>query len=253
MKTYLKLFHLGAALFSPLLLQGQTTLINVYAEDFESGDGSFVNNTLNTPDPADVGAWTHEGGAGFDGSAGWVTYGGSADGDALGVLTIEQQLISPSFTLAYDGELSLSFDHQYNFEFEQDTGIFWDGGVVMISVNSGAYVQLDSFSQNGYTGLIQDDYNQAYPNDFNGLTVFGDSSNGWITSVADLGSFSAGDEVSLMFRAGYDWMEHPDGVNWAIDNISVQQSAVIPEPRQTVLGIGLMAVLGFAFYRRRRA
>lgn len=252
MKNYLKLFHLGTALFLPICLQGQTTLINVYSEGFESGDGDFATNTINVTDPSDVGEWLYESGAGLNDSAGWVTYGGSSEGNTLGTLTMEQQLISPNFSLAYAGELSLSFDHQYNFEYELAADRFWDGGLVMISVNSGAYVQLDGFSQNGYTGTIQDQFNQAYEGDFNGLSVFGGSSDGWITSSIDLGAFSAGDEISLMFRVGYDWQEHPAGVNWAIDNIAVQQSAVVPEPSQTVLAIGFLALFGFFIYRRRR-
>ena len=60
-------------------------------------------------------------------------------------------LVSPAVTVGTTGNVTLTFNHRYNFE---TTGDPWDGGAVFVSVNDGAftYVPLASFSANPYVG-----------------------------------------------------------------------------------------------------
>ncbi|MEM6723559.1 MAG: T9SS-dependent M36 family metallopeptidase, partial [Bacteroidota bacterium] len=84
----------------------------------------------------------------------------------------------------------LAFWHEYNTE----SG--WDGGVVEISVDGGAWADVGPFfTQNGYTSAL----NENPDSPISGREAFHGSSNGYIQSIADLSNFS-GQSIQVRFR-----------------------------------------------------
>jgi hypothetical protein len=71
----------------------------------------------------------------------------------------------------------------------------------------------------------------------------------YITSIASLGSFTAGDTIKVQFYGAWDEATTGSNPNWVVDNVTVSNTAV-PEP-QTYAGIAGLAMLGWATYRRR--
>lgn len=226
----------------------------IYQESFESNNGSFTasveypgGGSANTVNP-----WTY-GNQGLGGSLGWSTNGGQVGrGPSQGGIPFEMWLTSPAITVTGTGDLTLQFDHSYNFEYEAQGNAYWDGGVIMVSVNGGTFNQLDSsaFLQNGYNGILQNEYDWGYADDFNNQEVFGDSSGGYVTSIATLGSFIGGDTVSIRFRGGWDWHAIDGAPNWAVDNVELSLTAV-PEPATIAVHFASTALI-IVFYRKRK-
>ena len=115
-------------------------------------------------------------------------------------------LVSPAATVGASGPVTLTFNHRYNFE---ATGNPFDGGAVFVSVNDGAftYVPLASFSANPYVGPTTANAGSTWAS--GGEDVFFGESAGYatpslITSVANVGTLTAGDTVRVEFRGGWD-------------------------------------------------
>lgn len=225
----------------PVLKSNAQTVI--YTEDFSLNDGGYTENVI-IPVSADiVRPWEYSAG-------GWSTNGGRT-GAHPSRNPIEMWLTSPDITVTGTGDVTLEFDHSFNFEYEASGDLYWDAGMIMVSVNGGAYTKLEgaAFSQNGYNGVLQNDFDWGYAGDFNSEEIFGSNSGGYISSIASLGSFTTGDTVSIRFRGGWDWFSIASGANWAIDSVALTL-APVPEPSTMALGAGMAALL-FVFYRKR--
>ncbi len=97
------------------------------------------------------------GSAGFDVSSNgppagpWSYDAPSGVWRAAGSATIsDSNLISPSFTVAQTGAVTLTLRHRYNFESQ------WDGGLIQFSVNGGGWqtVPDTAFTANPYSAII---------------------------------------------------------------------------------------------------
>jgi len=185
--------------------------IEIYSEDFNAGNGGYT-----TANPQSVSnPWTYNGAAGVGGSGAW-----RVDGITGGTPNL-QHLLTASVTVLHPGPVILRFEHQYDFE------ATWDGGVVDLAVNGGAFSQvpLGSFTTNGYNQTIQTTDPWNIPESLNGLKAYSGASGGFLESEATLGTFNAGDVVQLRFRGGWDWMTQGGNPNWVIDNVRLLQDA----------------------------
>lgn len=151
-----------------------------------------------------------------------------------------------TYTSAYTGPLSLSFWHQFDFE----SG--FDGGVVEVSVNGGAFGDIgpSSFTLNGYNGSIDPNFSspiagrQAFTGTSPGFTPTGKT--GWINSAAHISGLTAGNTFQVRFRSTSDASLGATG--WYVDDVNITATTV-PEPASIAMfGVGLAA-----FLRRRRA
>lgn len=136
---------------------------------------------------------------------------------ALDPLTVGggTSITSPSIPITASGA-TLTFRNRYNTEGG------WDGGVLEISIDGGAYQDIlaagGSFLQNGYNGTLGTSTN----NPLNGRSAWNGNSNGFITSIVRLPAAAAGKNVRLRWRFGADDNTAPAGnPGWNVDSISV--------------------------------
>jgi hypothetical protein len=154
-----------------------------------------------------------------------------------------------SATLGVDaaGVVSLSFDHRWAFEADTTN---WDGGALFLSLNGGTFAQVpgSSFTANGYNGSVGAGNSELTLQQAFVGTSAGHGAGTFLTSTATLGPFAAGDTLQLRFRAAYDTNTTGGSPDWAVDNITLSNVTVVPEPSVALLGgLSLLGLL-----RRRR-
>jgi hypothetical protein len=126
-------------------------------------------------------------------------------------------LTSPSISIASPSAV-VEFRNRY------DTEVGWDGGVLEISINGGAFQDVitagGSFIQNGYNGTLGAN---GANNPLAGRNAWNGNSNGYLTSSVRLPAGAAGQNVRLRFRFGADDNTVGQGPNpgWYIDGMRV--------------------------------
>lgn len=204
----------------------------IFSADFNANDGGF---TVNTPQAYD-GPWTYRAGTGSWGEDGQAPENSRPNTSMLN---------SPLIAIAAAGAVTMNFDHRYSFE----EG-FWDGGQVRISVNGGAYTTVPgaAFLQNGYNGSVLSNSASVLA----GQPAFVETSSGFgsgfITTMVDLGSFAAGDMISVQFIVGNDTNTRgPNLPNWEIDSVTLNGPGPSPVPEftgtLTLLSLGLAGLV----------
>jgi hypothetical protein len=208
--------------------------------DFNSNNGGFTS-TLDGS--AFDGPWVYGAAAGGGGSGGWSTDG---QGPEIGHPNTTD-LTSPLLVVSSTGDVLFSFDHRYSFEFDPNP---WDGGAVFVSLNNGSFSEVpgESFSANGYNGSVVANSTSLLA----GQPAFTSASPGYdagdfVTSIANLGSFSAGDSIQVRFRAAYDSNTSYGTPDWAIDNVALTN--IVPEP--STFALAAFAALGLLIAARR--
>jgi hypothetical protein len=185
----------------------------LYTQDFVADNGGYTVANVGTL----AGPWIYNAGTG--------TWSANGHGDnSPGVASL---LNSPAITVSKDGFVKLTFTHRYNFE---DATTFYDAGQIRLSVNGGNYttVPAANFSSNGYaagpivgTGILNGQ--RGFTGQSAGYT------NGFITSIASLGAFQAGDTLSVQFAGAWDegFVQLPSP-NWEIDKLSLEDGIAVP-------------------------
>jgi hypothetical protein len=213
--------------------------------NFNSNNGGFTTSSAG-PNVTD-GGWIYGSNVGVGGSGGW-----SVAGYAAGFPNNNSaSLTSPTLTVSATGAVGLQFDSRFTFE----SG--FDGGLVKISINGGAFQELTaaggSFSAFGYNGTVSGGQSGISGSAFTGVSS-GYATPSYNTSIASI-NLTAGQTIKFQFFGSWDPAtigNNPDfsdqTPNWVIDNVSV--SNAVPEP-QTYAGIAGLAMLGWATYRRR--
>jgi Concanavalin A-like lectin/glucanases superfamily/PA14 domain len=196
--------------------------------DFNQSNGGF---TVTTPRNY-AGPWVYD-----PASGSW-----RQDGQAVEIgFPTTSFLNSPILRVSSLGRVLVSFAHRYSFE---DLDSHWDGGQVRVSRNGGPFVAVpdSAFTQNGYAGqrvlgISRSELKgqEAFTADSAGYT------DGFITSVADLGEFEAGDTVQVQFMAAGDTNTGGKIPNWQIDSVEVDWVNLSPvfaaQARPTMPGV----------------
>lgn len=129
-------------------------------------------------------------------------------------LVSDKQIVTPSFIPGSGARVS--FANNYNLETN------WDGGVLEISINGGAYQDIitagGSFVAGGYIGPLN-----VSGNPLTGRNAWTGNSGGFITTTVNMPPASAGQPCQLKFRMGSD--PSVAAVGWRVDNYSVSQPA----------------------------
>lgn len=126
----------------------------------------------------------------------------------------DNSLISPSIFIN-SSNAQLAFQQNYNVE----NG--YDGGVLEIAFNGGAFADWLSvggtFITNGYNQTI----NSYYGNPLAGRLAWSGNSGGFVTTTADFPVIAAGQHVQLRWRFGSD--SSYGIVGWYIDSVSISE------------------------------
>ncbi|MEY2505669.1 MAG: trimeric autotransporter adhesin, partial [Verrucomicrobiota bacterium] len=196
----------------------------------------FSESFDNVVPPALPAGWTtsNPGGAGA-----WVTTTNLPDtvpndafvGDQNGIS--DKRLDSPSIAIT-SPSARLSFRN--NYDTQADAGGFWDGGVLEVSINGGAFNDIlavgGSFVSGGYNATI----NTTASNPLSGRQAWSGSSGGYINTVVNLGPNVNGQNVVLRFRMGTD-TNNVFAQGWRIDTLSIVNACPTPTPTPTATPI----------------
>jgi hypothetical protein len=186
------------------------------------GDGGLsVSNIEMAGFTTPVGPWIYDEGAGS-----WTCHDQPNDGcRPSGFTAAATSLETPPASVAADGKVYLTFTHRYSFE---HSDVYYDGGQVRLSVNGAAFAAVNTFIANGYNAPS---IGGEVP--IKGQAAFGDFSTGYrtgeyITSVAELGSLKAGDEIVVDFFANWDQCSEGSEPNWEIKSIEITSGGALP-------------------------
>jgi hypothetical protein len=193
-----------------------------YSENFDAPTTNWTTNTIN----GGTNAWekgsptkTNLNGP-FSAPNCFVT---KLSGNYLG--TEDCGLTSPQFDFS---GLTVTPVISFKHKFDESNDVDWDGGVVEISINNGAWTRLDNNTGTGsnFNTLNSTSwYNNSAGNGTLGANKFNDLSsayasqvNGWITSITPLTGAMGQSNVKVRFRF---WADGFVDEGWAIDNIEV--------------------------------
>ncbi|MBV9493127.1 MAG: M36 family metallopeptidase, partial [Acidobacteria bacterium] len=135
----------------------------------------------------------------------------------------DNRLVSPVFTVDGSGSVTMQFDHTYSFE---NT---FDGGVIEMSVNGGAWSDVGtngSGTTNGYTVTLV----AGGTNPLNGRKAYTGTLS-TVTHVTIVRAVAPGSTVRFRFRTGAD--DNTAGTGWKLDNIAF--SGVVETPFATLV------------------
>jgi uncharacterized repeat protein (TIGR01451 family) len=166
-----------------------------------------------------AGLWTVSNGAGNDN---WslntsAPHSPTTAWFAADIATSTDQYLTLSNPVAIGGDSVLRFWHSY------DTEAAWDGGVVEISVNGGAWTDLgNDMFQNGYNSTIN--VNPDSP--ISGRNGFSGNSGGYVETLVALGSYAGGSNTArIRFRMATDGLV--GGVGWYVDDVEILDDALL--------------------------
>lgn len=159
------------------------------------------------------------------GSAAWTASAGSGSSNwslgttsphspthawfAQDVASVTDQYLAMTNAVTLSGTPTLSFWHSYATE------AGYDGGVVEISANGGAWTDLGALmTQGGYNSTIS----SSYSNPIGGRQAFSGSSGGYVETKVNLASY-AGQSVRIRFRLGTDSSVGSTG--WYVDDVTI--------------------------------
>ncbi len=146
----------------------------------------------------------------------------------------DTRLLSPIFTVGDAEPFVLSFAHRHKFETSNENPndpdsplITWDGGVLEISVDDGAWQDISAYGNPGYNGVI----GNLAGNPLSDRDAFTNQNPSWPatdTVTLDLGTALAGKSVQLRFRIGTD--EAASDIGWQIDDVGLKGIVGTPFP-----------------------
>jgi len=181
------------------------------ADYFDYDDGSWTRNGTD----ADA-VWSHRHNGAGDYSAVGIDFGSPSD----------TNFRSPVLLASPTDDFIVTLDHRYGFE--ESDGIWWDGGVIELSIDGGPWTDADNWVTPGYDGVIT---NQA-GNVLAGEDAFSGYSANWPgfeVLVLDFGNAVAGSAVEVQLRIGTDEAVGAEG--WEIESFTVAgiDNAPFPE------------------------
>ena len=217
----------GGSLTATLQLQDGTKNLGTVAFKFTLGAVSavFTENFDSVTAPTLPSGWTTSAGGA---ESSWVTSttqrdtvpnaAFSPDPSSVG----SNALVSPVVPIV-SSSAQLTFRNNYSLEASSSAGVGYDGGVLEIRIGNGAFQDIlaagGSFVSGGYTRTIS----SSYSNPLAGRQAWSGSSGGFITTVVNLPSGAAGQNIQLRWRCGTDSSVSSSG--WYIDSISISDAS----------------------------
>lgn len=184
-----------------------TPCIPIFSDDHEDGfaDWDVTNGT-------GTNSWQGKSDSnGYDGSSQYWF--------AANIASVSDSYLRSAAINATASGLFLQLFHAYNLEANSNNSTGYDGGVVEISVNGGAFTDVGtaSFTKNGYNKTISASFNSPIA----GQSAFSGNSGSYIESIVDLSNLvSQGDNFRIRFRQANDNGTATSG-GWSVDNVNI--------------------------------
>jgi len=134
-------------------------------------------------------------------------------------------LESPSLQVGTTAPFVITFDHRFGFETNGGVAPFFDGGVIELSVNGGAWQDISTFVNPGYGGTLF----VGSDNPLGGRQAFVGRNASFPardTKSLNLGMALSGQTVRMRFRIATD--AAASDIGWEIDNIAFQGITNLP-------------------------
>jgi hypothetical protein len=209
----------GSAISPTLQLQDGASNLGTVSYNLQVGTTSnslvFSQNFDGAVVPALPAGWIRISGVT---AAQWVTQTGVRDTIPNAAFapdndgTADSFLRSPVIALS-PGAAQLSFRHWYNTE------LWFDGGVLEVSINGGAFTDIvtagGSFGSNGYNDWIETGYGSPIA----GRDAWTGNSGGFVTTVVNLPAAAVSRNVQFQWRMASD--ESLAEVGWYVDTVKV--------------------------------
>lgn len=221
--TFTATGNCGGLVIATLQLQaGATNLGNVTFSLRLGVPNGLVQNFDGVTAPALPTGWSNS----AAGSTGWrtdITDSHTAPNSALALdvaVISDSSLYSPILNIT-SSNATMTFAHRYQLE------PTYDGGVLEISLNGGAYTDLlaagGSFASGGYSGTIDN----RFGNPLGGRGGWTGNSAAFITTTVNFPATAAGKTVRLRWRLGTDSSnEVAPFYGWNVDTVSIADSYV---------------------------
>ena len=175
-------------------------------EDFNAGDGGF---TVETPDGAFNTPWAYSGGS-------WQVVQDAAEVSH----PMTTLLTSPELTVTKPGPLAITLNHRWSVE-----GPDWDGCQLQISINGGAFVAVNNFTQNGYNGLVGGGSASILKGQQAWVVDSPNFNAGTVTSIGITPAVATGDRVRIRLTYAGDTNTRGSSTpSWQVDEIKVVQA-----------------------------
>jgi hypothetical protein len=181
----------------------------------------FTENFDGVTAPALPAGWVATQGANVTGAAPWVTSTTNPDtapNDAFSPgpnNILDNRLDTPTINIT-SATARLSFRNNFTFN---DTGGGFDGGVLEISINGGAFTDIvaagGSFVQNGYNDTISVNFGSPIA----GRDAWSGTAGGYLTTIANLPAAAAGQPIKLRWRSASD--DSVVSTGWRIDTVKI--------------------------------
>ncbi len=215
----------------PFLTCGGTITATLQLRDGLTDLGTAVFNAP-TGNPADVGGEDFDSVTPPDLPSGWST---SGTGATLWVTTATGPDTPPNAAFAADDEVSIdkaldsppfpvvSPAAQLSFRNHYNTEEAWDGGILEISIDGGAFTEITaaggSFVAGGYNAYI----NPFAASPLAGELAWTGNSGGYITTTVNLPASAAGHDVTMRWRLVAD--DAVTAVGWWVDTLTATEAA----------------------------
>ena len=171
--------------------------------------------------PALPAGWAATQGTNLTGAPPWVTSTTGPDtapNDAFSPgpnNILDNRLDTPTINIT-TAAAQLSFRNNFTFN---DTGGGFDGGVLEISINGGAFTDIiaagGTFVQNGYNDTISVNFGSPIA----GRNAWSGTAGGYLTTIVNLPAAAAGQPIKLRWRSASD--DSVASTGWRIDTVRV--------------------------------
>jgi hypothetical protein len=221
----------GSTIMPTLQLQDGTTDLGAVRFAFRLGTPivTFTQNfdTVVTPNlPA---GWSSS----ASGSPGWITTNAVRDTAPNSVFASDPEQISDTLLTSPPIPISvtnaqLMFAHNYFTESGREP---FDGGVLEIAYNGGPFNDIIAAGGHFISGAYNATISTDYSNPIEGRQAWSGNSRGFVTTLVDLPTTAAGQNVQLRWRMATDETnENPPYPGWYVDTISISEGYTCCHP-----------------------
>lgn len=139
----------------------------------------------------------------------------------------DNRLTSPAIAIS-STKSQLSFRHRFGFEVSASPSVGYDGGVLEMSVNGGAFNDVLAAGASFVTGAYNATISSCCSNPLVNRQAWSGNSGAFMTTTVNLPASLAGNSVRFRWRIGSD--SSIAGNGWYVDSVTVSEPTCCVEP-----------------------